>query len=99
MGRLTICSTSLQQANEFGIVAIYPNPIGDQATIIYETTTGNNVLFKVVDILGRTYTEEILDAKIGMNVKVIDTSKFSSAMYFIVLDDGVQHSTAKLLRR
>ncbi len=84
---------------EFGVVDVYPNPTDSEVIITYEMTDRKDVVFRLVDVLGRTLHEEVLAPEIGVNTKVIDMAHLPSAMYFIILDDGKLQSTKKVVRK
>jgi len=84
----------------FGVLDVYPNPTQDEVAITFEVSDRDKVNIKLVDVLGRTVTQEILiTPDIGLNRTVIDMSSLPSAMYFIVLDDGTQQSIEKVVKK
>ncbi len=78
------------------IVDIFPNPTNDELTILFETINSDDINFKLTDVLGRTIMEENIRPDIGLNTKVIDLSQLTSAVYFVVMDDG--RAVRKVLR-
>ena len=72
---------------------LYPNPINDQLNISisgnYEVST-----VQIFDMSGRLVVEEVLDSKNN----IINTSKLNSGIYLVVLKDGSQVSTEKVVK-
>ncbi len=83
----------------FGVLDVYPNPTQDEVAITYEVNDRDRVQLKLVDVLGRTMSEETLTPDIGLNRTVINMSNLASAVYFIVLDDGTQQSIEKVVKK
>jgi uncharacterized delta-60 repeat protein len=81
-------------------VVIYPNPAGDRITINYSLNQFNNITIRLTDITGRLastiVSNELQPA--GQHQKVIDLSEISSGVYFLIIDNGTQSISRKLIR-
>lgn len=70
-------------ASRLNIANIYPNPVGNQATMVLTTTRGGFVNFLVTDLVGRTFISKVLPVKMGDNIIPINTANFGPGVYLV----------------
>jgi hypothetical protein len=74
---------------------MYPNPLSDTELVIEFGENDQNVTLKVSNITGKTiYMEDIL---INKSEVVIPSSLFEKGVYFIQLQNNLNHTTKKLI--
>jgi len=74
---------------KFASFDIFPNPTDAQLNIIFESNDNKIMNFKLTDVLGRTIIDENITPQIGLNNKIIDMTDLSSAVYFVIVNDGM----------
>ena len=83
----------------FGVLDVYPNPTQDEVAISFEVTSRDQLKLTLVDVLGRSVSEQNITPDIGLNRAIIDMSTLPAAMYYIVLADGTQQSIEKVVKK
>lgn len=78
----------LNELNAIESISLYPNPVGNEVNLLFESNTSRWMNFKLVDINGRLLKEVKVFAQSGSNLVQIDTHEFNSGMYFIVTENG-----------
>lgn len=86
------------KTGSFGVLDIHPNPTSEALTVTYEVSDRAQITLKISDVLGRTLHEEILAPDLGVNVKMLDLSDLSPAIYVILMDDGVRQIARRIIR-
>ena len=81
------------------ILGIYPNPTSNLLNISFHSNDDKSYKFDVFNIVGQNlFTEEII-AKSGYNDKTIDLSMLPTAMYFVIINDGKNELTTKIIKK
>jgi len=86
------------KTGSFGVLDIHPNPTNEAIMITYEATDRKDISLKIADVLGRTLHSETLTPDLGLNVKMLDLSDFSPAVYVILMDDGIRQIAKRVIR-
>lgn len=83
----------------FDFTEIFPNPTRKDITVNFEIQNiSNNVTLTLVDVLGRViYSDEIIPVS-GLNSVSVDMSKYSSAVYTVILDNGSNQVTQRIVK-
>ncbi len=69
---------------EAGMVSVYPNPAQTDLWCDFYTDGSGKLQFEIMDVLGRTYSTEIRDAKKGLNEKMkFSIGNLPQGVYFI----------------
>ncbi len=85
---------------DFGFSEIFPNPTKGGITINFEvSSTTAPVTIKLVDVLGRVMDLQIVDPVEGLNTAHLDLTKLASAMYVVMLDDGTNRVTERIMKK
>ncbi len=82
---------------KFDAFDIFPNPTDAQLNIIFESNDNKIMNFKLTDVLGRIIIDENITPQVGLNNKIIDMTDLSSAVYFVIVNDGMV--VKKVLRK
>lgn len=86
-------------SSTFGLIDVYPNPAQEDINITFEIQNNQEVVqLKLIDMMGRTLQEQKIAPDIGFNKTLIDVSNLTTAMYFIVIDDGTRQSVTKFFK-
>lgn len=72
---------------------IFPNPVSDEANLIYTNTGSGNINYSVISINGQTIFSSGIKAAPGSNLLTIDVRTLPQGMYFIRFTDQMNHST------
>lgn len=71
-------------------VGLYPNPVIQSSKIIFTTTQNKTVTIKIIDIVGRLFTEKNIDLEKGETVKTfssLSSKTLQSGFYTLHIDD------------
>ncbi|HTE33042.1 MAG TPA: T9SS type A sorting domain-containing protein [Chryseolinea sp.] len=78
---------------------VYPNPVHDQATVVFEGAERNQKYeIKVVDIYGKVLLTRQGTAVVGANTVQLTLGKYAKGIYMVNLITGDQSRTIKLLK-
>ncbi len=70
-------------------LAIYPNPVANQATLSYNLINPSQVTMRIFDITGKSIqTTDLGQQSIGKQQFSIDVTSLSAGVYFIQIDTG-----------
>lgn len=88
---------SAEPTSETINVKIHPNPTTDELYIDFKQTSTKDLKLKVVDISGKPFFEQILEE--DQNGMGIDVSKYTPAVYFLILEKGQQRKSMKFIKK
>ena len=74
-----------------------PNPFSSTSEITFESSRNEKVNFVVVDLLGNTFVNTIIDANYGTNRIDFNSSELNSGIYFYSISNGVDTQTKRML--
>lgn len=83
----------------FGITEVFPNPTKDELTVSFETSDRTPIDFRLTDVLGRVLMQETITPELGINRKEINLRGLSSAMYFVIMNNGTSKVTEKVIKK
>jgi len=86
------------KTGSFGVLDIHPNPTSEALMVTYEASDREQITLKIADVLGHALHEEILTPDLGLNVKMLDLSDLSPAIYVILMDDGTRQIAKRIIR-
>lgn len=79
-------------------VKLFPNPTSGDVTILFETNPNSNYQLTLTDVTGKIiYQENVSGASISAGV-ILPTETFEPGIYFIILNDGANSVTTKLIK-
>lgn len=90
------CFLSIESTHFSNTFTLYPNPASDKIIIEKKNKEHENYSIEIVDINGRKIIESDFDDNIS--TKVIDVSKISSGMYYVVLKNKMKTYSTKLIK-
>lgn len=77
-------------------LTVYPNPVGDTATILLENTQGESITFSVYDITGKCIYQQEVETQTGTQEVAVPMQSLSSGIYFIKATAAKYNVTAKV---
>lgn len=92
--------TAVKQMNlvEKKDLMFYPNPVKDQLTIRYESTTAEVIQIKIIDMLGKVVFMETFTIQTGTNLLTISAEQLKPGLYFCRLHNGDKQEVGKFLK-
>ena len=87
-----VCSNGIKQFNNNLQLAIYPNPVGGQLSVVGSQLSENANTIQVLDLMGRKTIEQAINKS---STQQINTSAIPSGIYFI----KVGNQTAKFIKQ
>lgn len=95
---VTVASEEGMQLESFRLAGVYPNPVQDAATLLFEASKPDHVELTVYDALGRTVHAQTMPATLGTNRVVIKAEQWASGLYHVRLRQGDTVRAQSLLR-
>lgn len=85
--------------NTTSILAIYPNPVTEDAKLDVYFPTQTNAELEIIDISGKVLKKESIAAMSGRFTITVDMKAFSNGIYYVRLHDGKMYSkTEKIIK-
>lgn len=71
---------------------VYPNPADEEVNVHFSIPSDEDVQLKIQDITGKIAQSQLIKAKTGSNLVMMDTDSLSSGLYFMTIQMGTsQH--------
>ena len=91
------CYTAISEFDLLGFEGIYPNPVINEATVVFNAGEHDFVNVEIYNLTGqRIYSDGYL-AEPGKNEYRIDVGSWNQGYYFIKLDDGKEVITKRMI--
>ena len=74
-----------ENSSNLSEVEVYPNPTDNELNVHFSIPSDENILLQIQDVSGKIAQTQILKAKMGSNLVMLDTSMLSSGIYFVNL--------------
>jgi len=81
------------------VYSIYPNPAEDEVNVEFSVDNDQEVVFNVVDITGKIVQTNLIKAKSGSNLVLLNTDKLNSGMYLLNITTGNSTQTSQFVIR
>ena len=81
------------------VYSIYPNPADDEVNIEFNVEGDQEVIFNIVDITGKVAQSNLIKAKSGSNLVLLNTEKLTSGMYLLNIVTGNSTQTSQFVIR
>ena len=79
-------------------LTVYPNPVGDTATIQVENTQGELVQFTVYDLTGKLVYQQAIQTQVGDQEVNVPMQSLTSGIYFIKATTANYNVTTKITK-
>ncbi len=89
--------TTLSSEPVFKLLPNYPNPANEYTEVSFTTPVGGDFKFSIYNILGREVYAQDVRAKRGLNTNRVNTSEMSAGVYLMLLDNGREVITRKMV--
>jgi len=84
---LSICKIGFSQEKSIEKLSAAPNPFTNSTKITFDATSNSDIIFKVLDVLGKTVYEEKVKASAGSNSFTFEKGNVLSGIYIYTLQD------------
>ncbi len=88
-----------RSTGKFNLNNVFPNPTDNDLTVQFETANISTVQITITDILGRTLLQQEVEANIGLNSIMVNTSTLSAGTYLLSLSDGNTTLTQRIVKQ
>ena len=100
--RVQLGTATRNETGEFvklgsGKIAVFPNPVGFMANLLFNAKESGNAEIIVTNQLGAVVLRQSVAVNAGDNVRKLDVSKLNNGMYFIKIQNGDKAETAKII--
>jgi hypothetical protein len=94
-----LCVTAISSidAEGFGILNLYPNPVRDELSVVVATKGNEVVTLTVFDQTGREMLSKVSNVS-GEAILNISTKSLAAGVYFVKLENGTNSQYVKFLR-
>lgn len=91
--------SGVEESNSDATLTVYPNPVTKEENLrlSLETTEALEVNIQIVDIAGKTISNETMNIQKGANLKQINVSNFPSGVYFMNISNADMQMTKKFV--
>jgi hypothetical protein len=80
-------------------VTIFPNPAGDKATVLFNSSTDETAQLRIVDNTGRSVYQQNITVMKGKNNFDLMVNKLSTGLYFIDIAGKTINAKIKLIKK
>lgn len=87
------------ERNGLSGVTISPIPAKDEVFLQFDTVEEDEITISVIDIYGRTLSEEVVSTLIGLNTVKIDIRAYASGLYYVHLDNGEDQYSKRIIKQ
>jgi hypothetical protein len=84
---LSISTIGFSQEKSIEKLSAAPNPFTNSTKITFNSTSNSDIIFKVLDVLGKTVYEEKVKANIGSNSFTFEKGNVLTGIYIYTLQD------------
>ncbi|HVK96220.1 MAG TPA: T9SS type A sorting domain-containing protein [Flavisolibacter sp.] len=84
-------------ANSLNKVLLIPNPAKGSSNIIFQSTGNSRAHISIIDALGKTVQQRILDTYEGLNSYKFELNGLRSGLYYIRILDAGKQTVSKLI--
>lgn len=89
--------TGIDDLETVGNVTVYPNPASDLFTVSFDAIVNSSLNVNVFAIDGRLVSEQLYNAKPGVNTLSFNAAEFAAGVYILALRDGNRSRHLKLV--
>lgn len=86
-----------ENASLINELEVYPNPVDDEVNIHFSIPTDEDVYIQIQDVTGKIAQSQLIKAKMGSNLVMMDTDILSSGLYFMNIQMGTSHKTVQFV--
>lgn len=76
---------------------VYPNPADEELNVHFTIPSDQDVLIQIQDVSGKVTQNQLVKAKVGSNLVMMNTEKLSSGLYFMNIQMGTAHKTIQFV--
>jgi hypothetical protein len=80
-----------------GKLSVYPNPVGDIATLAFNATANGTAIMIVSDQTGAIVSKQTIAVVQGDNLSQLDVSKLSNGIYFVKIQTNEKVEVARIV--
>ena len=80
-----VIELSRDRVNSLSVTSVYPNPAADQVNLDYALPRGISANYQIVDIQGRIFAQNKLEAGEGIRSLELSVSDLSPGIYTLVM--------------
>ena len=81
------------------VYSIYPNPAEDEVNVEFSVDNDQDVIFNIVDITGKLAQTNLIKAKSGSNLVLLNTENLNSGLYLLNIVTGNSTQTSQFVIR
>ncbi|MBL7815921.1 MAG: T9SS type A sorting domain-containing protein [Saprospiraceae bacterium] len=90
---------SLVRTNKkLALVNTFPSPVSDDLNVVFNSSKDGQVTLHVVDILGRTVSQQTVSAYSGQNSANLKLGNLAPGSYYVVLSDGLSKTQLPIIK-
>ena len=90
--------TGVADLSSIAELKLWPNPVGNELNITYNSVRAGTSTVSVVDMDGRTVLDEVRAVAFGSNTVKLNTAALAPGLYMLRIGDGTQHISQRFLK-
>lgn len=86
-----------ENASLINELEVYPNPADEEVNVHFSIPSDEDVHIQIQDVTGKIAQSQLIKAKMGSNLVMMDTDTLSSGLYFMNIQMGTSHKTVQFV--
>jgi len=78
---------------------LFPNPVGEQVSILTERANAGNLSISIIDLNGRRIQQRMVNAVKGSNSFSLNVAGLKPGVYTVVVDDGREKISLRMVKQ
>ncbi len=96
--RSEIVAVEREAKSGFDIASVYPQPVRDQLTVVFNSDYETDVEVNVYNLMGQRVLQTFINAQENQNALSVEMGAFFPGVYVITLDNGQELIKQKLIK-
>jgi len=80
--------SGVSELGEIEGLSLYPNPADNELNVKFNLQSNETVYVSVMDVTGKSIQNNVINANVGSNLVLMNTSTLSNGMYFLNITVG-----------
>ncbi|MDE5606899.1 MAG: Omp28-related outer membrane protein, partial [Bacteroidales bacterium] len=80
-------------------VILYPNPVGETATLSFRPLSGNRLTVSIINLQGRVLSRQTVQGGTDMQTLALPTANLTEGLYIVCIESADGRTSIKLLKK
>ncbi len=93
-----MAGSNVEAAGSVDMLDVYPNPATDNMTVEFNVDQRSDVQLTVVDLMGRTISNQVISNAEGHMIETMDVSNMNQGYYMLIMQSGDERIVKKFAK-